>query len=227
MSMEHIKSSGVEVNPQEYCPFTDQERKALIKDGAAILRLTGETIESQLKARKLFGFVTRGGNRLLKTPSIRTEVAIYPSPNRFFIPNSGNKDLRTQERLAKKDGQELRKKLGLKDDSLTVIIPSQASTLTELIFKYLDETTKKGKGVWLFGPDYGCLFGRTKHIVDEFGFLVAAVGHVNPDQGVWVGCWDRDAGLDGLRAVRLVVKKESAVVPSLEIRGAVDTPHVT
>src|SRR3972149_9020100 len=165
--------------PQEFRPFTDQEKEALVADGVHILTLTGETIEGQRAAGRLFRYITDAGDRLLKVPSIIAQVAFYPDPKRFFIPNSGNKDLSTQEQLAERDGQELRQRLGLKDDSLVVIIPDQASTLTELIFNYLDETTKKGQGVWLFGREYASaqdldwVYGRTKNAVNESGSHVA------------------------------------------------------
>lgn len=204
---ELSKSTETE-KPQEYRPFTDAERKALIKDGAFFISLTGETIEGQQTAGRLFRYVTDGGDRLLKLPSIRTEVAIYPDPKKFFVPNSGGRDLSTQEEFAKKDGQALRKRLGLKDDSVDVIIPDQASTLTELTFKYLDETTKKGKGVWLFGRDYDYLYGRTKNAVNESGSLVAGVGGAYPVDGVDVSDWSRGDGGGGVRVVRLVVAKK-------------------
>lgn len=176
--------------------------------------LTGETIAGQQAAGRPFRYVTDGGNRLLKLPSINTQVAIYPNPNKFFILNSGNKDLPTQETLAKKDGQELRKRLGLKDDSLDVIIPDQASTLTELTFKYLDETTQEGKGVWLFGEEYASaqgltwVYGRTKNPVNKSGSLVAHVGFARPDSGLSVSHWNADLGDGRVHVVRLVVAKK-------------------
>lgn len=187
--------------PQEFRPFTDQEKESLVKDGAVILSLTGETIEGQQTAGRLFRYITDGGDRLLKLPSLKADVAIYPEPKRFFISNSGNKNLPTQEKLAEKDGEELRKRTGLED--LDVIIPDQASTFTELIFKYLDET-----GVWLFGPDYGYLYGRTKNPVNESGSLAAGVGDSGPDGGVHIAYWDRDLDYGLVLVVRLVVAKK-------------------
>ncbi len=200
--------------PQEYRPFTDLETKALVNDGAHIFNLTGETIEGEQGSGRLFRYLFDGGDRLLKLPSINTQVAIYTDPKKFFIPNSGNKDLLTQEELAKKDGQELRKRLGLKDKSVDVIIPDSASTFTELTFKYLDETTKQGKGVWLFGSKYAkaqglsWVYGRTKNPVNESGSFVAGVGNAGPGGGLVVGNWRRGRGSDGIRVVRLVVAKK-------------------
>jgi len=208
------KMAGVETKTlsQEFRPFIDQEKEALVKDGAAILDLeVGATIEGQQEAGRLFRYVNYGGDggdRLLKSPSIIAQVAIYPAPERFFIPNSGNKDLPTQEQLAKEDGQELRKRLGLEDDSVDVIIPDQASTFTELTFKHLDETTQKGKGVWLFGNEYGNLYGRTKNPVNESGPHVAHVGGAIPDHGVAVSHWRAAHGSVYVHVVRLVVAKK-------------------
>lgn len=210
LAKEQAVGAFVETKPltQEFRPFTDKEMKALVEDGAVFFDLDGDTIEQEQKEGRPFRYVANGGVRLLKVPSIKTQVAIYPNPKKFFIPDSGNKDLSTQERLAEKDGQELRKRLGLKDDSLTVIIPDQASTLTELTFKYLDETTKKGIGVWLFGPDYKYLYGRTKNPVNESGSSVVIVGDASPGSGVNVYFWLRDDGCDNLYVVRLVVAKK-------------------
>ena len=120
----------------------------------------------------------------------------------------------TQEKLAEKDGQILRKRICLKGDGVEVIIPDQASTFTELTFKYLDETTQKGKGIWLFGEEYttsaqdwNLVYGRTKNPVNESGSDVAHVGYADPDYGVHVNRWDRD-GYSHLRVVRLVVAKK-------------------
>lgn len=213
---EKQTAAPIEAKPilQEYRPFTNEEERALIKDGAHFIDLDGETIEGQQTAKRLFRHESDEGDRLLKLPSIKARVAIYTDPKRFFIPNSGNKDLPTQEKLAQKDGRKLRKRLGLKDDSLVVIIPDQASTFTGLIFKYLDETTKQGKPVWLFGSEYASaqglswVYGRTKNPVNESGSFVAYVGYAGPDLSVVVRSWGAGRGRDFIRVVRLVVAKK-------------------
>jgi len=213
MAVEKQTAAPMEVKaiPQEYPPFTDQEKEALVRDGAFILDLPGETIEDEQKEGKLLRYyeLYNSEARLLKAPSIKGQVAIYPDPKRFFVPNSGNKNLLAQEKLAKKDGQELRKRLGLKDDSLDVIIPDQASTLTEITFKYLDETSKKGEGVWLFGRDYSYRYGRTKNPVNESGSRVAIVGNAGPDRGgVGIVVCSAGDGVNDVRVVRLVVAEK-------------------
>lgn len=157
----------VKSKTQEYRPFIKQEIDVLIEDGVVILDLTEETIEDQQKAGRPFGYVSARGDILLKAPSIKTQVAIFRDPEKFFVPNTGWKgfctrpDLSSLEDLTKIDAEKLRERTGLED--LDEIIPSSASTLTELTFKYFDRTTKEGKGVWLFGRDYGFRYGRTNH----------------------------------------------------------------
>jgi hypothetical protein len=222
MAMSRLEAAGnlsgnqnIEVKPipQEYRPFTSEEERKLIIDGVHFIDLMGETIEGQQAEKRLFTYVTNGGDRLLKLPSIKARVAIYTDPKKFFIPNSG-KDLAAQEQLAKKDGEELRKRLGLKDDGVDVVIPDQASTLTELTFKYLDETTKQGKGIWLFGKEYASvqglnwIYGRTKNPVNESGSIVSRVGHVDPVDGLAVGEWFADDGYNAVQVVRLIVAKK-------------------
>ena len=212
MSTERLQSPETKVEakpiPQEFRPLTDQEEEVLIADGAHFIDLTEETIEYEQKSERLFTYITYDEDGLLTTPSIKTRVAIFPNRKRFFIPDSGNKSLKKQEELAKKDGRELRERLGLKDDSLDVIIPNQASTLTELTFKYFDETAKKGKGIWLFGPDYDCIYGVTKNPENKSGFFpVVHVGNPNPACGLVVRRWHPGGGHD-VRVVRLLVAKK-------------------
>ena len=208
MSTERLQGQEIkaEAKPQEFRPFTDQETRALIEDHAHFIDLDGETIEYEDKSGRLFSYIGYDEDGLLTLPSINTRVAIFPDRKRFFIPNSRNKSLSTQEKLAEKDCQELRKRLGLQDDSLTVIIPDQASTLTELTFKYLDETTKKGKGVWLLGPDYDYEFGIAKNPGNKL-FPVVHVGNPNPVNGLIVRRWHR-GGDHNVAVVRLVVAKK-------------------
>lgn len=190
---------------QEFRPFTHEERRSLMEDGATIVSLVGEeTIEDQERAGKRIELPVGSGDSLLKTCSTITEVAIYLDPKRFFILNSDNKDLPTQEELAKKDGEELRERLGLRNSDLDVIIPQQASILTGLILQYIKET-----GIWLFGDSYLNLSGRTKNPVDESGSLVADVTVATyPNKCVRVDQHSINSGSFGIAVVRLVVAKK-------------------
>lgn len=214
-----VKEVQVGTKPQEFRPFTDQETKALAKDGAVFLNLTGETIEDQIAAGRPIRFdedidLEDNRDRLLKLPSISAQVAIYPNPREFFIAISKEGLLR-QETIARGAGKYLRERLGLRDDGLDVIIPDQASTFTELTFKYLDETTKKGRGIWLFGRDYGHENGITKNPVNASGSRVAVVGsdasyRGGSDKGILItssSSWITGGG-DFPSVVRLVVAKK-------------------
>jgi len=183
--------------------FTAVEKRALSKDGAIILKPLDQTIPSQREAQRQkekpsFYFVANAEDGLLNVPSSLAEVAIYPDPDRFFIPGTGGKDLATQERMVSRDGETLRERLGL--SGVDVRIPNEASTLTGITFDYLDQT-----GEWLFGPDYGYRYGRTKNPTTKSGSPAAVVGRASPAYGLHVVGFEPADG-DGLvRAVRLVV----------------------
>lgn len=192
--------------------FTDAEREALIADGALVYTPTGETItaqrESQAKKGKpAFRYVVEAGERVLAVPSRQVEVAIYPAPDRFFVPGSFNKNVKQQDELVAQDAADLRKGLGL--EGVDELIPNEASTLTAITFQHLDAT-----GKWLFGQEYAAaqglsyVYGRTKNPTNSAGSFVAFVGGANPGYGVSVDGWRRDDGVHCVGAVRMVVPIE-------------------
>lgn len=193
--------------------FTDAEKKTLRGDGAKIYRLMGTTIGDQKEIQRerekpSFWYIVEGGDRLpelLTFPSLPVEAAIFPDPERFFVPDSFNKPVEAQERLAKADAKVfLGERLGLQE--VTFIIPEEAATLTELTFRYLDET-----GVWLFGREYASaqgldwVGGRTKNPTNVTGSRVADVGYANPGRGLYLEDWDHRYGLSHIGVVRLAV----------------------
>jgi hypothetical protein len=195
--------------------FTDAEREALIADGAFIYFPLGETIPAQREAQAkkgnpAFRYVIEAGDRLLAVPSRQVEVAIYPAPERFFVPGSFNKNVELQEKLVAKDAEDLRKRLGL--EGISEIIPDEAATLSDITFQHLDAT-----GKWLFGQEYAevqglswvCVCGRTKNPTNSSGSCVAGVGGADPGHGLDVSDWYRDGDHDGLGAIRLVVPIEA------------------
>lgn len=193
--------------------FTDEEKEALRNDGAVIYLLHGETILSQkesqrAKGKPSFGYVVDAGERLLALPSRKIEVAIYPDPEKFFVPGSFNKSVKKQEEKVMQDARELRLRLNL--SAVTEIIPDEAATLSEIGFQHLDAT-----GVWLFGKEYAVaqgldwVYGRTKNPTNASGSIVAYVGNAYPDSGLDVGGWRRDDGLHSVGALRLVVPIEN------------------
>lgn len=183
--------------------FSGKAKEALIKDGALIYSLTGQTIKAQREIQRgkgmpSFYYVANGGERLVGRPSRLPEVAIYPDPEKFFIPNTAGKDLETQEALALEDANKLRGRLN--QSGIDVVIPEEAATLTELTFKHLDET-----GIWLFGEIYSYFYARTNNPTNESGSGVANVGPARPVYGLDVSSWGREGGRDYLRVVRLIV----------------------
>lgn len=200
--------------PQELRIFTDQERNALKKDGAHVLRLIREsTTEEHI------GYEVEGSDELFRYPQIEIELAIYTNhsigPKKFSIPDSEGKDSMTSEQLeqlAEKDGQELRERLGIEDDSLRMIIPNPKSTLTELIGTCLVGTPNEGKRIQGFHEGYTTLFNGNAKAADEadhpFGRStlggVAGLG----DHAVVVNLCYGFMGHGNARVVRLVVAKK-------------------
>ncbi|OGD96799.1 hypothetical protein A3F02_00225 [Candidatus Curtissbacteria bacterium RIFCSPHIGHO2_12_FULL_38_9b] len=192
--------------------FTDTEWEALIADGALIYRPLAQTIPTQRekqtkKGKKSFSYVVDAGDRINAVPSRPVEFAIYPAPDRFFVPGSFDRSVKQEERDVAGDAQDLRERLGL--ENITEIIPDEASTLSDITFQHLDAT-----GRWLFGPEYAkaqgldWVYGRTKNATNPAGSLVADVGNAKADNGLDVGGWDRDYGRRNVGAVRLVVPVE-------------------
>src|SRR3990167_6181704 len=173
--------------------FTDVEREALIADGALIYTPLGETITAQKdssakKGKPSFAYLTTSENRLVAVPSRKVEIAIYPAPERAFVPDSFSKDVMGQDKAVAVDAVELRQGLGQ-------IIPDEASTVTDIVFRHEEAT-----GKWLLGSEYAAAQGlnyvytRTKNPVNSSGSLVALVGGAEPVGWVHVRHWLRDNG---------------------------------
>ncbi len=187
--------------------FTDQEREALINDGAVLYLPSGETIRGQREAGRQFGYVFNGGERLLDFPARRIEVAIYPDPERFFVPGSFDKTTDKQDDLMAEDAESLRKRLGL--EGIGMIRP-EASEVTEVMFKHFDETQ-----VRLLGKDYMKQAGgyypyiRTNTPANKSGSNLASVGCFGADSGPDVDDWNRGPHYVFLATARWVVPQRS------------------
>lgn len=200
---------GVTTRPEVYgeaVGFTDEERKALIADGAVIYLPTGETIRAQESAGRPFGYVVDGykvdgRNRLTEFPSRRIEVAIYPNPERFFVPDTFSRTTEQQIALVEQDARSLRERLGL--PNIGEILP-ETSEATEVLFKHFDTTN-----VRLLGQDYikdgNWSYIRTSTPTNKKGSRVAYVGDCGADTGLFVDDWRCDWGRVGLGAARWVV----------------------
>lgn len=179
----------------EVMKFTDKERKILIDDGAVIYLPTGETIRGQKSTKRPFwsitdGYKDGGKNRLTEFPSRAMEVAIYPDPERFFVPDTFSKTTDQQISLIEVDAHSLRERLGL--SNIGEILP-EASEVTDVIFKHFDATNGN---VRLLGQDYiregYWSYIRTSTPTNKVGSSVAYVGPWDADFGVRVADWDRD-----------------------------------
>jgi len=186
--------------------FTDEEREALIGDGAVLYLPTGETIKAQKAARRPFWYITdgykeNGKNRLTEFPSRAIEVAIYPDPERFFVPDTSSKTTDQQIALVEQDAHALRERLGL--PNIGEVLP-EASEATEVLFRHFDATN-----VRILGQDYMkdgyWSYIRTNTPTNKEGSRVALVGGWDAGRGLRVPDWDRDSGHVGLRGARWVV----------------------
>lgn len=190
--------------------FTDEERRALVNDGALIYETTGKFMFDQSKLRTdrgLPGIHSHGlrDGAISLRDATKSEFAIYPDSTRFFVPNSFNQTLKRQEELVAKDAVGLRLQLQL--PKVTEIIPDAVSTLTDIVFQHFDAT-----GEWLFGEQYARSQGHEWSYIDgithDFTNLshteVAIVGSAGP----WGLCQDTqpiNEGSFNIGAVRLVV----------------------
>ncbi|KKQ95123.1 MAG: hypothetical protein A3C27_00750 [Candidatus Levybacteria bacterium RIFCSPHIGHO2_02_FULL_39_36] len=193
--------------------FTDVEREALIADGALIYTPLGETITAQKdsrakKGKPSFAYLTTSENRLVAVPSRKVEIAIYPAPERAFVPDSFSKGVEGQDKAVAVDAVELRQRLG--QEGLGQIIPGEASTVTDIVFQHEEAT-----GQWLLGSEYAAAQGlnyvytRTKNPTNSTGSDVAYVGDAGPGYGVFVDHWGRGSGRRDIGVLRMVVPIET------------------
>lgn len=201
-AQKHISTRSFPEQLSEPLTWSDEEKEVLIKDGAVLYLPTGETINGQKQNNRPFwyvagGYVIDGRNRLLDFPSRPIEIAIYPDPERFFVPGSFDKSKAAQEDLLKEDCDQLRKRTGL--ENLDQILP-EASEATERIFNYFDEIR-----IRLLGKDYGYRWLRTNTPTNQSGSGFAGVGGFLDADGLVVGDFRRDGGRPALGAARWVV----------------------
>lgn len=186
--------------------FTDEEKEALKNDGAVIYLPTGETIKSQKDNGRSFwyianGYQKNGKNRLTEFPARRIEVAIYPDPERFFVPGSFSQTTDQQIALVKTDAHSLREKLGL--PNIDEILP-EASEVTEILFKHFDATSIRILGQDYFKDGYWSYI-RTNTPTNKEGSGVASIGAWAAVGGLDVFDWDRSGTRVRVGAARWVV----------------------
>ena len=178
--------------------FSEKTKEALTSDGAVLYLPKSKSLKDQQREGRNFGFIVDASSRRFLTLRARPiEVAIYPDPQRFFVPESFNKAKNKQEELVKDDADALRKRLGVED--ITEIIP-EVSEATEILFEHLGEA-----GIRLLGKDYDYLYMRTNTPTNESGSYVASVGYFSALIGPYVLDWNVDEGFPSIGAARWVV----------------------
>lgn len=209
VTSESLAAARSETEPPTiFRTFTEQEREILLADGAVLYLPTGKTINDQRAAGREFwyvapGFMEEGKNRLTEFPSRRIEVAIYPAPERFFVPGSFDKTMGQQDEASREDAKELRKRLGLK--GIEIVRP-EASEVTEVMFEHFDATR-----VRLLGEEYReqaaghWPYIRTNTPTDKSGSCYVWVGSFDPNDGPDVDVWLGDDHLVFLGVARWVV----------------------
>lgn len=143
--------------------FGQQETEVLLQDGALIYPSTGLSMFAQYKQgfpidETWYQYV--GIAKIAAVRSQVTQIALYPDPDKFYIPNSENKTLTEQELLAEQESALLRQRLGV--DGLIIPIPANSATLTEIISRHQMAT-----GEILLGKKYGFKTIRTSQLLPE------------------------------------------------------------
>jgi hypothetical protein len=179
--------------------FSKGARKDLERNHAVVFDPLETSLAKLKSARKPFWYITcqdnEGFMNLLSRPS---QVAIFPEPEKFYIPESNNLSLKEQEDLVKVDQAEvLKAKMGI--DGVEEVIDNVA-TNAGLVFAHFDKT---GGKVRLHGKDYGYRYTRTNTLTVGSG--VAAVGSFRGGSGLFVSGWDADDGHSYVWVSRLVV----------------------
>ncbi len=161
--------------------FSERTKEVLISDGAVLYLPESKSLEDQKRLGRSFGYIVDASSRgFLALRARPIEVAIYPDPERFFVPESFNKTKSHQEELQADDARTLRQKLGVED--ITEIMPEVPEAI-EVIFEHYDKT-----GVRLTGMDFRYLYMRTNTPTNESGSHVADVGYFD-DDGPRVADW--------------------------------------
>lgn len=180
--------------------FSPGARKDLQRNKAYVFEDPLDTSLSRLvAANKPFGYITnRNDTNFMNTMSRPSQIAIFPEPARFYVPESNNLGLDGQKRRIREDMEEEikgRMRIGGVD-----MIMGDVATHTGLVFAYFDRNRRR---VRLHGVDYGYNYARTE--TPSVGSDVALVGNFGEFHGLSVVGWPRGRGYGIVWALRLVV----------------------
>jgi len=124
--------------------FTSEEKESLLNDGAIIYTTRGKNIYKLPSLKKIADHRSWPSlENILTKPSKISEVAIYPSPRTFFVPNSLGWGMREIVDLMKRDEARLRSRTGLKvlmeipglPDAIDVFLQHEQATGVRLLHK--------------------------------------------------------------------------------------------
>ncbi len=173
--LEAVKAAGFVDNPddeareapREPIMFTEEARSNLENLGAKIYTPTGQSISTLREAgRKFYSGWHKKYPRFEELPSSPIQVAIWPTPEEFFLEESNRKAREEQELMIADFSKELSEKvLGVQS------VLCEAPDLIEVVFQHLIET-----GEVLFGEDYGYANARTNTRLQNKDIIVGAHG---------------------------------------------------
>lgn len=192
--------------------FTNRQKEVLVGDGAVLYLPVGESIQNQRVNRKFCyvasGYDENGANRLLDFRSRIIEVAIYPEPERFFVPDTFNKTTNQQEILRKQDIENLKERLGL--ENITIIRP-EATEVVDIMFQHFDAT-----GICLLGKDFideykgYWRYIKTSTPTSRDGSHLARVGYFHASDGPSIEGWLRGKRSVSLGLARWIIPTETS-----------------
>lgn len=177
-------------------PFSKEARDFLKRKGQPVYPLNGLSLQAQqLAGRPFWGIVDAGDKKLLTMPSMQSEVAFNPSPDKFFLPRSENLSFSQQQEMIDEYSCKLQKEFGSKEIKAVI---GDAPDYSLVAFLHLDAT-----GEYLFGAKYNYDCARTK--TPTGGSFVAVVGVFDTGFGLHIGSWHADVGYGFVHAAPLVV----------------------
>lgn len=199
-----VKADGFQdISPQT--PEKQLEIKRFSKEALDFLKkkellhypFNAQSLKVQKLAGRPFWHIVDAGDNFLNLPSMQSEVAFNPFPDKFFLPKSNNLTLPQQQEMIAEYSYKLQREYGSKEIKAVM---GDAPDYTLAAFLHLDATQGKER---LFGEKYGYQYARTK--TPTGSSLVAVVGNFDADDGLDVDDWNADRGDDGVHAAPLVV----------------------
>lgn len=191
---------------REFSPGT---LKDIERNHGVVFNPLESSLAKLVAAKKPFwGFKNRDNPDFMNLVSRPTQIAIFPEPQDFYVPESNNLHLDQQRELLAVDEIEVvKKKMGI--GGLRLIM-GDVATHTGLVFAYFDRSEPtdvmfaflyRSDGIRLHGADYDYRYARTE--TPTVGSRVACVGVFKKIAGLSVYDGHAGEGFRGVWAVRL------------------------